>query len=529
VEDNPADVELTLQYLRKAGYSAQVDVVDNAADFLSKLQLNAYDMVFSDYRLPGWSGMDALEALQKEGREIPFILLSGTVGEEIAVDCIKKGATDFVRKDGLGRLPEVVKRALREQALREEHRRARAAEHASEQRYRALFERNLAGVFRSTVDGRLLDCNQALAEMLGFASCAEAMAAGATALYFSPGEQEAFLARLSHERTLNNVEVRLRKHDGSAIWVLENVTLLGDEEAGVPVLEGTVIDITARKRAEMAAAEWNHRYEAAIRATGQILYEWDPATNTVTYSGNYEELLGYPPQEMSGGLTHWIEFIHPDDREAFKREIERVLATEARFQLEYRVRKTDGAYLIVHDNAYFYQNSADHTSRMVGFVTDITERKQLEAQLLHAQKMESVGQLAGGVAHDFNNLLTVICGYAELVLRRLPANSKERGNVEAINQAGIRAAVLTHQLLAFSRKQVLALQVLDLNEVVSNTDQMLRRLIGDHIELVTHLQPGPARVKADAGQLEQVIMNLAVNARDAMPQGGKLRSGFINA
>jgi CheY-like chemotaxis protein len=157
-----------------------------------------------------------------------------------------------------------------------------------------------------------------------------------------------------------------------------------------------------------------------------------------------------------------------------------------------------------------------------GTVLDITERKNIEAQLLQAQKMESIGRLAGGVAHDFNNLLTVINGYADFVLRRLSADDQVYPQVKEIRSAGDRAAELTQQLLAFSRKQVLQPKVLNLNDIVRDSDKMLRRLIGEDIELVCVLDPSARFVEADPGQLNQVIVNLAVNARDAMPGGGKL-------
>ena len=156
------------------------------------------------------------------------------------------------------------------------------------------------------------------------------------------------------------------------------------------------------------------------------------------------------------------------------------------------------------------------------------ERKKLEEQLRQAQKMEAIGQLTGGIAHDFNNMLTVIIGYSELMLQRLKADDPLRSEVEQVKEAGVRASLLTRQLLAFSRKQVLQPRVLDLNAVLTNMDRMLQRLIGEDIDLVTVPAPGLGRVLADPGQIEQVIMNLAVNARDAMPQGGKLTTETAN-
>ncbi len=287
-----------------------------------------------------------------------------------------------------------------------ERKRAEAALRASVERYRLLFERNLAGVCRASLESGLLDCNDAYARILGYESRQEILAQPILTLYFDPAEREAYWAKLKERGSLSSFELRLRRKDGSPVWILTNDTIV--EDNGQLVKEATVIDITERKRAEEAL-------------------------------------------------------------------------------------------------------------------------KKTQEQFLQAQKMEAVGRLAGGVAHDFNNLLTIINGYSDLMLESAPGGSREQSHLEEIRGAGERAAALTRQLLAFSRKQVIEPRILDLNAIVGRAQKMLRRLIGEDIEFVAGLAKQLGQVKADPGQVEQIIMNLVVNARDALPKGGKLVIETANA
>jgi signal transduction histidine kinase/CheY-like chemotaxis protein len=206
-------------------------------------------------------------------------------------------------------------------------------------------------------------------------------------------------------------------------------------------------------------------------------------------------------------------------RSAFREQIEREGEVRG---LEAAWKRRDGSASFVRESARVVRAEEGGVLYYDGTIEDITERRRLEEQLRQAQKMEAVGRLAAGVAHDFNNLLTIVIGYSDLALQRLSAGNRMRPPLEEIKRAGERAAWLTRQLLAFSRKQMLQPQILDLSSLLTNVEQMLQRVIGEDIELVMHLPPGLGRVKADPGQVEQVIMNLAVNARDAMPQGGQL-------
>ena len=235
-------------------------------------------------------------------------------------------------------------------------------------------------------------------------------------------------------------------------------------------------------------------------------------------SPSYEKILGFTPQELSG--TTAFEQIHPEDRKKVQKASADAQRTGMGTNLEYRFRHKDGTWRTLESRATTISKGG-HVEKLVIVNRDVTERKHLEEQFRQSQKMEAVGRLSGGVAHDFNNLLGVIIGYGEIVQEGTATDSPLRTCVDEMLKAGHRAAGLTRQLLAFSRQQVMDPRVLDLNVVVKDMEKMLKRLIGEDVQLKTELDPG-LRIKADQGQIEQVIMNLAVNARDAMRNGGEL-------
>ena len=252
---------------------------------------------------------------------------------------------------------------------------------------------------------------------------------------------------------------------------------------------------------------------AVVDAEGHRLYN-SPA---------YQRVLGYSPEELR--LTSSLEQIHPDDRALVQEAAKGALTTGVGRRIEYRMRHKDGSWCALESTASTILDSDGKVEKLVIVNRDITGRRRLEQQFHQAQKMEAVGRLSGGVAHDFNNLLGVIIGYGEILEEGVQKDDPLRDSVDEILRAGKQAAGLTRQLLAFSRQQVLEAKVLDLNVVITEVEKMLRRLIGEDIELTAVLQPGLGRVKADQGQIEQVILNMAVNARDAMPQGGEAIAG----
>jgi two-component system, cell cycle sensor histidine kinase and response regulator CckA len=243
----------------------------------------------------------------------------------------------------------------------------------------------------------------------------------------------------------------------------------------------------------------------------------------------YEELWGRSLKSLYESPSSWMDAIVPEDRAAVSSAFERQLEGTGTLNHEYRIERPDGTLRWIWDRGFPVRGGDGRIERVTGMAIDVTDRKNLELQLRHAQKMEAVGRLAGGVAHDFNNLLGVVMGNSEAALRLLPAGHPARAKIEQVLQASERAAGVTRQLLGFSRKQAANTRILDVNALLGDMERMLRSLIGEDIVTSFQLEAGLGRIKADPGELEQVIMNLAVNARDAMPQGGHLTLRTENA
>jgi PAS domain S-box-containing protein len=289
------------------------------------------------------------------------------------------------------------------------------------------------------------------------------------------------------------------------------------------ILEAEQIARGTAERLVRALRESQDRFQFVARATNDAVWDWDLVSDALWWNEGVNTLFGYTPEQVGPDITWWYEMIHPDDRDRVKRDINAAVERGAEsWSAEYRYRRADGTYAYVYDRGYVLHDGDGRPTRMIGAMMDITQRFELEEELRQAQKMEAVGRLAGGVAHDFNNLLTIITGRTHLVLGRLKADDPVRRSVEVIQKTADRAAGLTRQLLAFSRKQVLQRKVLDVNALVTDISTMLRRLIGEDVDLLLTLGPGAGRVNADPAQIEQALMNLAVNARDAMPRGGTL-------
>ncbi|MDB5104290.1 MAG: Blue-light-activated protein [Fibrobacteres bacterium] len=324
--------------------------------------------------------------------------------------------------------------------------------------------------------------------------------------------------------------------DGRTRHLLSRGMPVRNSEGNLIAWVGVNLDITGMKDAEEELRQNQERFRVALESGCDLLYECDLASGARQWFGPVDELLGFQREGFPRLEAAWEDAVHEEDRATVLAARARHLEGRGPFQIEYRIRRKDGEVMHWLDRGKVMRDRSGTPRLWMGFVTDMTERRRAEEMLRKSeerrrmsQRLEVIGRLAGGIAHDFNNLLTAVNGYSELVLAQLGDDSDLAPHMREILRAGERAATLTRQLLAFSRRQVLAPKVLDLNAVVRDMRKMLGEFMGPAIEIC--FRPGGqiARIKADPAQVEQVVLNLALNAKDAMSQGGRLLIETDNA
>lgn len=682
LEDDLMDADLMVLKLKSAGFDPNWNRVETEAEFRNALN-SQLDVILSDYTLPQFDAPGALDLLKASGIDVPFIVVTGSITDTMAVQCMKQGASDYLLKDRLERLGQAVTRALEERELRKAKRVADCALEESEQKYRTLVTRMPAMVIEHEPGGKLLFLNEAVTRTLGYEGH-ELIGRNVRELFSR--HQVQFDSRglepgLIRSEAPEGQELVMTAKDGSQKTVFWNRSTLFDNDGKPERVIWSGIDITERKLVEDHLRRAKQQYENLVESISDIVFSLDLEGRITYINRAIEQTHGFAPGDVVGKffkdfichqdldsllaenessvldetrvveccsvsksgetrflqcLTRWqvesgqvvgitgvardvteqhraeqaltriydmatryhgnelfsqaagtlaqllgiahvfvgelvdggrrieplVSVSHGEPGPGRRFELEGTpwqLVIELRRVCEYAERVTElfpaatdlaemgvesfigapitatsgeiiGIIVACDDRPRQYTDAEARILEIVGqrVGTEIIRLRQneaqimLERQLFQSQKMEAIGRLAGGIAHDFNNLLTAINGFSELLLRRMEDRHPFRTGMEEIRKAGLRAAALTRQLLAFSRKQTLEPKVIDLNIVLTEMDRMLRRLIGEDINLVTKPAAGWGHVKADQGQLEQVMMNLVVNARDAMPCGGTL-------
>jgi hypothetical protein len=388
VEDNEPDAELLISSLEAGGYSVSCERVQTADGLRTSLSRQPWDVVVCDYSLPTFDAPSALAIVRERDDHLPFIIVSGTIGEDMAVRALKSGADDFLIKGNFARLIPAIERELREVEVR---------------------------------------------------------------------------------RSMRQVEARAAY---------------------------------------------------ALAAAGVGVWEFDLVRGELQWSPDVSTMFGLPVTLARGGLDVFRQCVHLDDWPTVENALREASEHDIPFRTDFRVVFADGTVRWIHAKGRVGRGAAGEPLSMFGIAMDVTDRKELEEQLRQSQKLDSIGRLAGGIAHDFNNILTTILGYTEMTLDQIGPDKPISNDLRQIRVASDRAVALIRQLLAFSRKQTLHPVPVDVNEVVTGIREMLDRLIGEEVHISTQLGTSLPVILADRVQLEQVLMNLVVNARDAMPQGG---------
>ena len=392
----------------------------------------------------------------------------------------------------------------------------------SEERFReqaALLDIAHEAIMVKDLDGRILYWNKGAERTFGWSAAETVGRKAADFLYDRAVQFDDARTTLLAAGDWKGEQVRHTK-DGRDIVVESRWTLVRDEQGRPKSILAIHTDITARRQAveTIRSAQERMRFEVDTANVG--IWDMDCASGTVQWSETLEAQYGLEPGVFAGTFEEFVELIHPDDRESVLETVGSAMKSGADFSFPSRALWRDGTVQWLIGAGRFFIGHDGNPVRGIGISQNVTERRTLERQYQQAQKMEAIGQLASGVAHDFNNLLTVILGFAGFVAEDVTLDQRHAKDLGEIIKAAERATALTKQLLAFSRQQVLQTAPLDVNGLLTDMTGMLGRLIGEHIEISLVLAPSLSLALADRGQLEQVVMNLVVNARDAMPGGG---------
>ncbi len=516
IEDSENDALLNVKQLERLGYSVDYLRVESGMELRAALEKQEWDVVLSDFAMPHFSGIEALEIVRKKSKYIPFIFVSGMIGEDRAAEAMRDGANDYVLKDNLKRLGPSIERELRDVQLRIESEKAGQELHASEERNRTLIESAPVAILSVDMKGTITSVNpwcekitgQAAEELVGarFLSLVHPHDATGAAVWF----QEALENGDSPIR-----EFRLQTKSGDVRYVQTKVVSLIESE-NLAGMVGFAADITERKRAEEAVSH----LAAIVKSSSDAIIGMDLTGNVTSWNVGAEKMYGYTAKETMGKP---IEMLSPPDRQEESSLLRaRVLGGEEVIRTEtMHVRK--GARSI--DASLTLSPIIGDAGAISGISTiarDITEQKAMDAQFRRTQRMETLGSLASGIAHDLNNVLTPITLGLETLQRKYADDEKTIRLLAMLESAINRGTGVVKQILTFARGSEVKRAPLELAAVVEDMKRIIEDTFPKSITATVDVRPGNWLILGDKTQIQQVLMNLCVNARDAMPKGGRL-------
>ena len=519
LEDNPDDSELIRESIIARGFDVDITVVDNRPDFVSALEKGGFDLVLADYTLPSFDGLTALSLVREKTSHLPFIFVTGTMGEEKAIEALKQGATDYVLKQNLARLVPSLQRALKEADGLSKRKQAEDALKFQNIILSTQNEVSIDGILVVDENGSIISHNKRFIEIWGIPpDLIESKDDDLVLQYVAtkPVDPEGFLDRVrylyEHKDEKSHEEVALK--DGRILDRYSAPMFGADRRCFGRVWYFR--DITFSKQVEDELRKLSRAMEQSPSSViitnlhGDIEYVNPKFTEVTGYS--LEEVRGKNPRILKSGETPPEEY----------RKLWETITGGDEWHGVFHNRKKDGTLFWEKVSISSVRDTSGAITHFLAVKEDITNQKSIEDQYRQSQKMEAVGQLAGGISHDFNNILTAIIGYAHLLKMKLQDDEKLRTYADHILSLSDRAATLTQSLLSFSRKQIMNPRPVNLNEIIRTVEKLLSRIIGENIKMRTVLSEKAPIAMADSGQLEQVLMNFVTNARDAMPEGGLL-------
>ena len=541
LEDSATDAELNLRELRRAGYESKCRRVQTEAEFTAAL-VEPWDVILADFGLPGWDSVEALALVQSRGLDIPFIIVSGTIGEEDAVSAMRHGAADYLLKDRLARLGPAVRRALETKRLHDDKKLQAAEREAERQRVETVLReseahlRNLvqalpAAVYTCDAQGYITLCNDAAVSLWGRTpELGKDLWCGSWKIFQPDGspmplEDCPMAVALREGRAVRGAEIVVERPDGSRANVQPYPTPMRNSLGELTGAVNMLMDITERKQAEHALRISNTLYTSLVESLPQSIFRKDADGRFIFANRCFTSGLGRPLAEVLGKRDE--DFFPPELAAKYRTDDLRVMATGQPFEAQEQHCDALGRTRHVQVNKSALLNDAGQVIGVQGVFLDITEKKELEAQFLRSQRMESVGALAGGIAHDLNNALAPILMAGEFL--KLTVKDKAAGPLlDIIQESAQRGAGMVKQILTFARGTEGQHGLVQPRHLIEDMVEIARHTFPKGIEIRTDIAADIGTLRGNPTQLHQILLNLCVNARDAMSEGGTLTLAASN-